>query len=326
MRTRWVFLILATLVVGAFGGAMLAPQPADAVSKEIIQLQQQVAQLLQGQQDLRSTVDKGNSALATILQQTLDSVNQMNKTMGGLQQTIQSVQANSGSRLDTVANQVQGVSDNLQDIQARVGKLSQQMTDMQSVLQSLDAKVSSSSPSTMPGGSTTTPPPGGAPPSASGAPPTGSGGGAPGTSPSGSSAPPMSSELLYANALRDFTGGKYDLARQEFSDYLKYFRASDLASNAQFYLGEIDYVMGSYPEAISSYDKVLVNYPKSYKLAAALLKKAEAQLAIGEKASGTRNFREVVRRFPGTDEARRAQAKLRELGVSAAPRSASTPH
>ncbi len=317
MRTRWVFLILATLVVGAIGGSILAPQPAVAVSKEIIQLQQQVSQLLQGQQDLRSTVDKGNSALSTILQQTLDAVNQMNKTMGGLQQTIQSVQANSGSRLDTVASQVQGVSDNLQDIQARVGKLSQQMTDMQSVLQSLDAKVSSQSPATQPGATTTTPPTGGAAPSA---------GGAAGTNPPASSGPPVSSELLYANALRDFTGGKYDLARQEFSDYLKYFRASDLASNAQFYLGEIDYVIGNYPEAISSYDKVLVNYPKSYKLAAALLKKAEAQLAIGEKASGTRNFREVVRRFPGTDEARRAQAKLKELGVSASPRSTGTPH
>lgn len=325
MRTRWVFLILATLVAGAFGGALLAPQPADAVSREIIQLQQQVSQLLQGQQDLRSTVDKDNSALATIQQQTLDAVNQMNKTMGGLQQTIQSVQANSGSRLDTVGSQVQALSDNLQDIQARVGKLSQQMTDMQGILQSLDAKVSSSSPSTMPGGTTTTPPPGGAPPSANSAPPTG-GGNAPPMSPSSSSGPPMSSELLYANALRDFTGGKYDLARQEFSDYLRYFRTNDLASNAQFYLGEIDYVMGNYPEAISSYDKVLVNYPKSYKLAASLLKKSEAELAIGEKASGTRNLREVVRRFPGTDEARRATAKLKELGVSSAPRTAGTPH
>ncbi len=322
MRTRWVFLILATLLVGALSGAMLAPQPANAVSKEIIQLQQQVSQLLQGQQDLRSTVDKGNSALATILQQTLDSVNQMNKTMGGLQNTIQSVQANSGSRLDTVGTQVQGLSDNLQDIQARVGKLSQQMTDIQGVLQSLDAKVSNQagqSPATMPGTTTTTPPPsGGASPTAGGAPPTAA---APVIS-----GPPMSSELLYANALRDFTGGKYDLSRQEFNDYLKYFRTNDLASNAQFYLGEIDYVMGNYPEAIASYDKVLVNYPRSYKLAAALLKKAEAELQLNEKATATRNFREVVRRFPGTDEARRSQAKLKELGVSAAPRPASSPH
>jgi tol-pal system protein YbgF len=271
---------------------MLAPQPADAVSKEMIQLQQQVSQILQGKQDLRSSVDQKNAELKTFLEQTLDSVNKMSLAMGSLQKTVQDVQANSGARIDTLATQVQGLSDNLQDIQARVGKLSQQVTDAQSVLQSLDAKVSGS-----------------AAPPVSSAPSTGQG------QPS-ASGPPISSDVLYTNALRDFTGGKYDLARQEFADYLKNFPTSDLASNAQFYLGEIDYVQGSYQEAITEYDKVLTNYPKSYKLAAARLKKGEAELALGQKASATREFREVVRRYPGTDEARRAQAKLRELGAS----------
>jgi TolA-binding protein len=66
---------------------------------------------------------------------------------------------------------------------------------------------------------------------------------------------------------------------------------------------------------------VLVNYPKSFKLAAALLKKGMAELEMGLKASGTRDLREVVRRFAGSDEARRAQAKLRELGAAPASRS-----
>ena len=292
---RWIVLLLAAVIAGALGGTLLAPQPADAVSKEIIQLQQQVSQLLQGQQDLRSAIDRDNGAIKTLIQQSLDSSNQLNKAMGSLQQTVQSVQANSGSRIDTLANQVQGVSDNLQDIQARFGKLSQQLTDMQGVLQSLDAKISSAVPT--PGGTV---------------PPTST---SPGINQPVASAP-ISSELLYANSLRDFTSGKYDLARQEFGDYLKNFSASDLASNAQFYLGEIDYIQGNYQDAIASYDKVMVNYPKSYKLAAARLKKAEAELELGEKASATRDFREVVRRFPGSDEARRAQAKLKELGAT----------
>jgi tol-pal system protein YbgF len=286
---------MGVLLIGVLAGTMLAPQPADAVSKEMIQLQQQVSQILQGQQDLRSAVDQRNAELRTLLEQTLDSVNKMSLAMGSLQKTVLDVQANSGARIDTLTTQVQGLSDNLQDIQARVGKLSQQVTDAQSVLQSVDAKVSGNVPP--PGASA--PPPGAGQPTASG--------------------PPISSDVLYTNALRDFTGGKYDLARQEFGDYLKNFPTSDLASNAQFYLGEIDFVQGNYKEAIGEYDKVLTNYPKSYKLAAARLKKGEAELALGEKASATRDFREVVRRFPGTDEARRAQAKLRELGATATP-------
>ena len=53
--------------------------------------------------------------------------------------------------------------------------------------------------------------------------------------------PPISADTLYQNALRDYTSGNYDLARQEFSDYIKNFPTNDLASNSQFYLGEIAY-------------------------------------------------------------------------------------
>ncbi|MFY9527921.1 MAG: tol-pal system protein YbgF [Candidatus Acidiferrales bacterium] len=300
MRIRWIVLALTALIFGALGGAILAPSPAGAVSREIIQLQQQVGQILQAQTDLRSTVDSNNATMRTLVQQSLDSINSLNSSMGSLQKTVQEVQANSGSRIDTLTTQTQGLSDNLQDVQARVGKLSQQLTDMQGLLQSIDAKVS-----------------GGAPPVAASP-----SGGAPATNAPSSAAPPMSSDTLYQNALRDYTSGKYDLSRQEFSDYLRYFPATDLASNAQFYLGEISYVQGDYQGASAEYDKVIVNYPKSYKLAAALLKKGESFEKLGQKASAVRQYHELERRFPGTDEARRAQARLKVL----APAPAAPPH
>lgn len=294
MRARWVMGSLILVFLGTVAGTMMAPPPATAVQREIIQLQQQVAQLLQGQQDLRSTVDANNAAMKTLVQQTLDSINQLNTSMGSLQKSVQEVQANSGARTDQLTTQVQGVSDNMQDLQSRVGKLSQQLTDVQSLLQAIDAKVSGSAPTTAATGSS------------------------PGIPAAGM--PPISSDTLYQNALRDYNSGKYDLARQEFSDYLKNFPANDLASNCQFYLGEIFYAQGDYQRAASAYDKLIVNYPKSYKLAAAHLKKGEAMLALGQKTSATREFREVVRLFPGSDEARRAQVHLRELAPSSGRR------
>ena len=42
-----------------------------------------------------------------------------------------------------------------------------------------------------------------------------------------------------------------------------------------------------------------------------------AELELGQKATGTKDLRDVVRRFPGSDEAKRAQAKLREIGATA---------
>ena len=304
MRTRWIVLVLAAISFGALGGALFAPQPAGAVSREMIELQQTVSQILQAQQDLRSTVDGNNAALRTLVQQSLDSVNRLSSEMGAVQKSVQEVQANTGSRIDTMTQQTQGLSDNMQDVQARVAKLSQQLNDMQNLLQSIDAKVSGGSVT----GSTSLSSPG-AGASSGGAPP-----------PSTSAMPPISADTLYQNGLRDLTSGKYDLARQEFSDYIHNFPSNDLAGNAEFYLGEIAYAQNDFKTAISSYDTVLSNYPKSFKLAASLLKKASAEIELGMKASGIRDLREVMRRFPGSDEARRAQAKLREVGASPAAR------
>jgi tol-pal system protein YbgF len=200
---------------------------------------------------------------------------------------VQDAQANSGARIDTLTQQTQGLSDNLQDVQARVAKLSQQVSDVQNLLQSIDAKVSGGVPGAAggPGASAGTPPP--------------------------AAMPPISADTLYQNALRDYTSGKYDLARQEFSDYITNFPSNDLASNSQFYLGEIAYAQNDFKGAIAAYDTVLTNYPKSFKIAASLLKKGMAELELGQKTAGARDLREVIRRFPGSDEARRAQARLR---------------
>jgi tol-pal system protein YbgF len=303
LRTRWLALVLAAVFFGAVGGTLFAPEPAGAVSKEMIELQQQVTQILQAQQDLRSSVDGNNAALRTLVQQSLDSVNKLDGVMGSLQKSVQEVQANTGARIDTMTQQTQGISDNMQDVQSRVAKLSQQLTDVQNLLQSIDAKIS--------GGSTTGTPAINAP----------SGNSESSGPPSASAGPAaISADTLYQNGLRDLTGGKYDLARQEFSDYIQNFPANDLASNATFYLGEIAYAQNDFKGAIASYDNVLANYPKSFKLPASLLKKAMAELELGMKASGIRDLREVDRRFAGSDEARRAQAKLRELGAGAATR------
>jgi tol-pal system protein YbgF len=298
LRTRWVVLGLGVLLIGMIAGGILAPPPAGAVAREIIELQQQVQQLLQSQRDMRSAMDTNNATLKTLVQQSLDSISQLNNQMGSLQKTVQDVQANSGSRIDTLATQAQGLSDNLQDVQARVGKLSQQLTDVQSLLQSIDGKIS-----------------GGAAPGASGG---GMGANAPNPT-----AAPISADTLYQNALRDYTSGKYRLARQEFSDYLKNFPTSDLAGNSQFYLGEVDYAQGNYQDAVTEYDKVLYEFPKGNKVAAALLKKGMAEVKLGQKASGTRDLREVARRFPGSDEARQASARLKELGVAGTSRNSS---
>jgi tol-pal system protein YbgF len=124
-----------------------------------------------------------------------------------------------------------------------------------------------------------------------------------------------SADILYSSGQRDIIGGQYDLARREFQNYLKYYGDTELASNAQFYLGEIAYSQKNYQNAVNQYSLVLTNYPKSSRLSAAHYKKGLALIEVGQRTSGVRELREVVGRFPGTDEDRRARAKLVEIGI-----------
>jgi tol-pal system protein YbgF len=302
MRLHNVVVFSAAILAGALGGSLISPRPAEAVARELIELQRDVTSLLQGQKDLTTQMTQDHTVTKTLIEQTNDSVGKLSSTMGSLQKSVQDVQANSGARLDTMSTQVQGLSDNLEEIKSRLGKLNQQLVDLQNSVQGLDAKISTGGP-----GTSTPANPGGA------------AGGAGNTSPSAAGGAP-SADSLYSNGLRDITSGKYDLARSEFQAYLKFYGDTDLASNAQFYLGEIAYHQKNYDQAVSEYEKVLSNYPKSFKLAPARLQKGMALLVLGQKASGVRELREVISRYPGTEEERRARAKLKELGlVAAAP-------
>jgi tol-pal system protein YbgF len=291
------------MLAGALGGSLFGPAPAGAVAREIIELQTGVTQLIQGQQNMQTEITQNAAVQRTLIEQSLDAVNKLNTSMSAVQKTTQDFSAASGARLDTMGTQVQGLSDNVGDLQARVGKLDQKLTDIQNTLQNVDSKLASpaagpggASPSTMngPGGT-----PMGMPPNAA------------------SASPPASADVLYSNALRDINGKHYDLATGEFQDYLKYYGETDLASNAQFYLGEVAFMQNQFQTALDAYNKVIENYPKSFKTASARMRKGFCLSELGQKASAVRELRAVVRLYPGTDEAKRAAAKLKEMGATA---------
>jgi tol-pal system protein YbgF len=300
MRTRTILAFAGTMLVSAVAGSLVGPKPALAVAREIIELQRDVTSLLQGQKDIQQQMTQDHTVQKTLIEQSSDTVNKLNSTMASLQKSVQDVQANSGTRLDTMSTQVQGLSDNLEEIKSRIGKLNQQLVDIQNSVQSIDARLAGGAPTTAPGGS------------APGQSPSGAGGSA-SMSPAG---PPLSADTLYSNGLRDLTSGKYDLAHSEFSDYLKYYGDTDLASNAQYWLGEIAFAQKDYNGAVQQYDKVINEYPRSFKLASARYKKGMALLELGQKNAGVRELREVVKRYPGTEEERRARAKLKDMGMA----------
>jgi len=126
--------------------------------------------------------------------------------------------------------------------------------------------------------------------------------------------PPSSdAEGLYDKAFQLFRGGKFEAARAEFSSYLERYPKTDLADNAQFWLGECYYSEKRYREAIGAYEKTIKDYPKSDKVSSALLKQGMAFLELGDKTAAKILLKKVVRSYPNSNQAKIARNKLARI-------------
>jgi len=281
----------------------LAAPAGFAVDKEVIQLQQNVA-LLQGMmRELQRSFDEKMAIMQTLIGQSSDkfaqlgqSGSQLNSSLSALEKAVQTSMANNGQKIDNLNSEVQGMQASLDELRARLDKISDQVAKLASAAQ------------TIPSGSAT--PPGSAPMNFPAAPP-------PAGFPDAGGAPASqqpSPDLLYNTALRDYTEGNYPLAMQEFNDYLHYFPGTTLASNAQFYVGDIYYQQGQFNKAIEQYDKAIEQYPNGNKTAASQLKKGYAYLNMDMRAKGTLELNSLIKRFPNSPEAALASEKLAGLG------------
>ena len=303
-------LLAAALLATVF---TLAPVRAHAASKEIVELQTQVQQLLDMVQRLQSTLDTRFGVLQHLVEQTADSTNRMSSAVDALQQKIAAQNEAISGKIDTSTGQVQSVSDSVDELKSRLDKLQHSVQDLQSQLQNMQAAPPQTQPATgAPGGSGSPAPTG---PGAA-APP------GPGAPPAANQAPPL--QDTYQAGVRDFNGARYSVAQGEFQDVIQYYPQDDLAGSAQFYLGEIAYRTQNYSDAVKAYNVVLESFSTSSKAAAAQLHKGLALLKLNKRPAGIQELRSLIQRHPQTPEAAQARSKLNELGVKPSPSTASS--
>ncbi|HEY2860821.1 MAG TPA: tetratricopeptide repeat protein [Terracidiphilus sp.] len=273
----------------------LAPVRAHAVSKEVVELQTQVQQLLDMVQRLQSTMDTRFGVIQHLVEQTADNTNRMSAAVSDLQQKIGAQNEALGGKIDSATGQVQSISDSMEELKARVSKLQETVNNLQTQMQNMQAPPQTQQPggATGPGGSQ---------------PPQGPGGGT-----AMNQAPPL--QETYQGGVRDFNSAKYSVAQGEFQDVIQYYPNDDMAGAAQFYLGEIAYRQQNYNDAIKAYNTVLLNYSTSTKAPAAQLHKGLALLATNRKSTAIDEFRTLIRKHPQTPEAAQARSRLNGLGV-----------
>jgi tol-pal system protein YbgF len=290
---------------------IICPSLTFAASKEIVELQRDLALLQEQVRSLQRSQDEKFSAIQVLVQQALDSANKTSTSVAllqnGLQQSFRDQQKSVvdpvvgvGAKIDQMTTDVSAVRESVADLSSQMGKLQQQVIDIGNAVRTIQSPAAA-------------PPPAGAPGMAQGN----------GVGPAGGSAaggvPPVPAETLYQNAMRDRSGGKDDLAMQEFSDYLRYYGDSTLAPNAQYYIAELHTKQNNLDQALTEYDLVLEKYPDNNKTPDALYMKGATLVKLGKRTQGKQEFCELVKRFPSNDLANRARSQVKALGLTCGP-------
>jgi TolA-binding protein len=275
---------------------LLLPTFAAGASREIVELQRDIATLQDQIRTLSSGTNEKLTAITVLLQQTLDAANNTNKSVAVLESRLNDrleKQSNGvgqttavlGAKVDQMSNDFTSVRNALSDMVARMGKLEQRLVDLDNTIRTIQA-----------------PPPA---PSAGG----------PGTS--GGAVTPA--EPLFESGLRDMMTGKTDMALREFNDYLQAYGDLAKAPEAQYYIGQIHYDKGDYPSALKDFDTLLERWSGSAndsKTPEALLMKGRTLVKMDRRTDGAKEFRTLLSRYPHHNLAKTACSELKALGLS----------
>ena len=222
-----------------FAAAMLSftPSPSSGASKEIQELQRDVAQLQDQLKQLQQSQDRQLAEIRVLVQQSLSAATDANKSVAviqsGFQQNLRDQESKVVAPVVGMNTRMDQVSQEMRTVQQAVGDLTSLMSKMQAQLTDLgNAMKVMSGPA---------PPP----------PPPGRRSGdavdrrrwsrlrrrrsRPSRRPSCTTMPTATARA-----------GKLDLAVQEYADYLRWYGNTDLAPNAQYYIAWIHASQGDY--------------------------------------------------------------------------------
>ena len=264
----------------------LIPGLAFAQKRDLIDLQRDVAALQDQVRSLQQSDSENMGKIMGLLQQAIDTINKVNTNIALLDKSMASPVASVGTKVDSMAGELQAMRVSLDDVSSKLAKLQQGLIDLNNTV-----KVISAPP----------------------APPAPAGGGAPGAA---TPPPGVTSESLYSNAMRDKDSGNYDIAQQEYMDYLKFYATSEMAPNAQYYVGEIYYTRKDYENALQAFDAVLERFSDNNKTLDAMYMKGRTLFQMGERTKAANEFRAVYARNPRSDLAAKAKAQLASMGLT----------
>jgi TolA-binding protein len=274
--------------------ALLFPGSCFGVSKEMQELQRDIAQLQDQVRMLQSAVDQKMATIQALSQQSLDVSTRANTNVSVLSAGVTSTLERSlhdsltpiaglAAKVDNTNNDVAELRNQMTDLNTKVNRMEQLLLDISNNVKTLQAPPA--------------PPPGPA---------------------TGQTAPPPDASVVFTNAIRDETGGKFDLAIGEYQDFLKFYPNDPNAPRAQYNIGNCHYSKGQYDLAAEDFDKVVTGYPEDLQLTPRAMFMKGMALRSSNKTGAIAAWRQLIAKYPHADEAAQAKEQLRAAGVAAA--------
>jgi len=125
--------------------------------------------------------------------------------------------------------------------------------------------------------------------------------------------PALSETQLYETTLATYKKAQFEQALIGFKSFMEKYPKSNLADNAQFWVGECYMGLRQYEQAILAYQEVIKKYPNGNKVPNAMLRQAFAFYEIKDKVSSRLLLKKIIKNYPDSSEAKIASAKLKTL-------------
>jgi len=107
--------------------------------------------------------------------------------------------------------------------------------------------------------------------------------------------------------------GKYQQSIKKFESFIQAYPKSQYADNAQYWLGEANYVSREYKKALTNFERLIAQFPDSTKIPGAKLKVGYVYFELKNWSAANEALQKVVKLYPGTTVAKKAKERLERI-------------
>lgn len=117
----------------------------------------------------------------------------------------------------------------------------------------------------------------------------------------------------YSKAFALLKEGQYKQSIKQFEAFKKTYPNSKYADNAQYWLGEANYVSRDYKRALTEFQQLIAQYPDSSKNPGARLKIGYVYFELKNWSAAREALQQVMTMYPDTTVARKANERLQRI-------------